>query len=139
MNGNSVELTHVKYLTLVLSPVTCVLTVVCNADSTRPQHTIVSRKTSTSLKVVWISPLSLRDFLRYEIAYVGVESINPVPNSFFKVTILNSTQLFVVINGLTPYSVYNITVQTITRAGARGASVITARTRPDGTWPFTLL
>ena len=105
-----------------------------------PLNTAVTNTTSTSVLVSWSPPLYPNGItLAYKISLVGVESFNPVPNTFY-----NSTKHTVMVNSsdentdleltdLVPYSLYNITITAMNRAGyGEPSEPISVRTREDG-------
>ena len=108
--------------------------------SSAPLNVAITNKTSTSVLVSWSSPLYPNGItVTYKISLLGVESFNPVPNTFY-----NSTKHTVVVNSsdenteleltdLVPYSLYNITITAMNRVGyGEPSEPISVRTREDG-------
>ena len=89
---------------------------------------------STSLTVEWSPPLTQNGvILSYQVSYVGLESINPVPDSFETYSTLNTngTTQTVEVTGLSPYSWYSLSVKAFTSAGGGEETTITVRTLED--------
>ena len=85
-----------------------------------PQNLTITNKTSTSLTVEWSPPLTPNGvILSYQVFYVGLESVNPVPDSFetnSTLTTSAATQT-VEVAGLSHYSRYSLSVKAFTSAG----------------------
>ena len=66
-------------------------------------------------------------------SYVGLESVNPVPDSFETVETLNlsGTTYTVDVGVLSPHSLYNISVKAFTSVGGGEESTVTIRTEED--------
>ena len=66
-------------------------------------------------------------------SYVGLESVNPVPDSFERVKTLNlsGTTYTVDVASLSPHSLYNISVRAFTSVGGGEESVVTLITEED--------
>ena len=66
-------------------------------------------------------------------SYVGLESVNPVPDSFERNSTLNTngTTQTVEVVGLSPYSQYILSVKAFTSAGGGEETTITVRTLED--------
>ena len=105
-----------------------------------PLNVAITNKTSTSVLVSWSSPLYPNGItVAYKISLLGVESFNPVPNTFY-----NSTKHTVMVNSsdenteleltdLVPYSLYNITITAMNRVGyGEPSEPISVRTRENG-------
>ena len=104
-------------------------------DPSRPQNITVTNKTSTSLTVEWSPSLTPNGvILNYQVSYVGLESVNPVPDSFETVKTLNlSGKTYTVdVAGLSPHSLYNISVKAFTSVGGGEESTVTVRTLEEG-------
>ena len=108
--------------------------------SSAPLNFAITNKTSTSVLVSWSSPLYPNGItVAYKISLLGVESFNPVLNTFY-----NSTKHTVVVNSsdentqleltdLVPYSLYNITITAMSRVGyGEPSEPVYVRTREDG-------
>ena len=83
----------------------------------------------------WSPPLTPNGvILNYQVSYVGLESVNPVPDSFETVEILNlsGTTYTVDVAGLSPHSLYNISVRAFTSVGGGEESTLTVRTLEEG-------
>ena len=67
-------------------------------------------------------------------SYVGLESVNPVPDSFETKSTLNtiSTTQTVEVVSLSPYSQYSLSVKAFTSAGGGEETTVTFRTEEDG-------
>ena len=67
-------------------------------------------------------------------SYVGLESVNPVPDSFETVKTLNlsGTTCTVDVAGLSPHSLYNISVKAFTTVDGGEQSTVTIRTEEEG-------
>ena len=65
---------------------------------------------------------------------MGLESVNPVPDSFETVETLNlsGTTYTVDVAGLSPHSLYNILVKAFTSVGGGEESTVTVRTLEEG-------
>ena len=104
-------------------------------DPSRPQYLTVTNKTSRSLTVEWSPPLTPNGvILNYQVSYVGLESVNPVPDSFETVKTLNlsGTTYIVDVASLSPHSLYNISVKAFTSVGGGEESTVTVRTLEEG-------
>ena len=111
------------------------LSVSHSTDPSKPQNLTVTNKTSRSLTVEWSTPLTPNGvILNYQVSYAGLESINPVPDSFEAVKTLNlsGTMYTVDVAGLSPHSLYNISVKAFTSVGGGEESTVTIRTEEDG-------
>ena len=95
---------------------------------------MITNKTSTSLAVEWSPPLTPNGvILSYQVSYVGLESVNPVPDSFETNSTLNTngTTQTVEVARLSPYSQYSLSVKAFTSAGGGEETTITVRTLED--------
>ena len=96
-----------------------------------PTNLTVSVATPTSLSIEWGPPLQPNGvILWYEVWYVGIDTLNLVPPSFYNESaiIVNGSSLEVELVELVPYSLYNITIQASTKVGGGDSAVLTART-----------
>jgi hypothetical protein len=106
----------------------------------KPQNLTITRKTSTSIAIKWIPPvISHGEILQYEVEYVGLECVNPIPETFYKMVTLSTAFSFVHIDGLLPYSLYNVSVRAYTVMRDGGVSTIAVRTDEDAPSPPTNL
>ena len=105
-------------------------------DPSSPLNLTITNKTSTSLTVEWSPPLTPNGvILSYQVSYVGLESVNPVPDSFETNSTLNTngTTQTVEVAGLSPYSWYSLSMKAFTSAGGGEETTVTLRTEEDGT------
>ena len=103
-------------------------------DPSSPLHLMITNKMSTSLTAEWSPPLTPNGvILSYQVSYVGLESVNPVPDSFETDSTLNTngTTQTVEVVGLSPYSLYSLSVKAFTSAGGGEEATITFRTEED--------
>ena len=103
-------------------------------DPSSPLNLTITNKTSTSLTVEWSPPLTPNGvILSYQVSYVGLESVNPVPDSFETNSTLNTngTTQTVEVAGLSPYSLYSLSVKAFTSAGGGEESTVTFRTEEE--------
>ena len=111
-------------------------------DPSRPLNFTITNKMSTSLTVEWSPPLTPNGvILSYQVSYVGLESVNPVPDSFETNSTLNTngTTQTVEVAGLSPYSWYSLSVKAFTSAGGGKETTVTLRTEEDGTFAIISL
>ena len=106
----------------------------CAIDPSSPLNLMIFNKMSTSLTVEWSPPLTPNGvILSYQVSYVGLESVNPVPDSFETNSTLNpngATQT-VDLGGLSPYSLYSLSVKAFTSAGGGEETRVTFRTEEN--------
>ena len=103
-------------------------------DPSSPLNLTVTNKTSTSLTAEWSPPLTPNGvILSYQVSYVGLESVNPVPHSFETNSTLNTngTTQTVEVAGLSPYSLYSLSVKAFTSAGGGEETRVTFRTEEN--------
>ena len=92
----------------------------------------MTNKTSRSLTVEWSPPLTPNGvILNYQLSYVGLESVNPAPDSFETVKTLNLSGTAYTVAGLSPHSLYNISVKAFTSVGGGEESTITIKTEEN--------
>ena len=106
----------------------------CAIDPSSPLNITITNKTSTSLTVEWSPPLTPNGvILSYQVSYVGLESVNPVPDSFETNSTLNTngTMQIVEVVGLSPYSQYSLSVKAFTSAGGGEETTVTFQTEED--------
>ena len=111
-------------------------------DPSSPLNLTVTNKTSTSLTAEWSPSLTPNGvILSYQVSYVGLESVNPVPDSFETNSTLNTngTTQTVEVAGLSPYSLYSLSVKAFTSAGGGEEIRVTFRTEEDGTFAILSL
>ena len=111
-------------------------------DPSSPLNLTITNKTSTSLTVEWSPPLTPNGvILSYQVSYVGLESLNPVPDSFETNSTLNTngTTLTVEVAHLSPYSWYSLSTKAFTSAGGGEETTVTVRTEEDGTFATYIL
>ena len=104
------------------------------SKASSPQNLTITNKKSTSLTVEWSPPLTPNGVvLSYQVSYVGLESVNPVPDSFETNSTLNTngTTQTVDVVGLSPYSLYSLSVKAFTSAGGGEETTVTFRTEED--------
>ena len=79
-------------------------------------------------------------FSSYQVSYVGLGSVNPVPDSFETNSTLNTngTTQAVEVAGLLPHSQYSLSVKAFTSAGGGKETTVTFRTEEDGTFSVYL-
>ena len=117
-----------------------ILSLLCVVPSP-PTNVTVSETTPTSLSIEWGPPLQPNGvILWYEVWYVGIDTLNLVPPSFYNESaiIVNGSSLEVELVELVPYSLYNITVQASTQNGGGDPAVLTARTNESSKLAFCL-
>ena len=103
-------------------------------DPSSPLDLMIANKMSTSLTVEWSPPLTPNGvILSYQVSYVGLESVNPVPDSFETNSTLNTngTTQTVEVVGLTPYSLYSLSVKAFTSAGGGEETTVAFQTEED--------
>ena len=103
-------------------------------DPSSPLNLTITNKTSTSLTVEWSPPLTPNGvILSYQVSYVGLEPVNPVPDSFETISTLNTngTTLTVEVAALSPYSRYSLSVKAFTSVGGGEETTVTLRTEED--------
>ena len=103
-------------------------------DPSSPLNLMINNKMSTSLTVEWSPPLTPNGvILSYQVSYVGLESVNPVPDSFERNSTLNTngTTQTVEVTGLSPYSQYSLSVKAFTSAGGGEETTVSFRTEED--------
>ena len=113
----------------------------CAIAPSSPLNLTITNKTSTSLTVEWSPPLTLNGIiLSYQVSYVGLGSVNPVPDSFETNSTLNTngTTQAVEVAGLLPHSQYSLSVKAFTSAGGGKETTVTFRTEEDGTFSVYL-
>ena len=89
--------------------------------------------TFTSLQIFWSTPIfSNGPNLTYHVEYTGVDTENPVNDSFFMTSVLESSTTSVTISGLVPFSTYIIGVRASTSVGAGPTAFINATTAAAG-------
>ena len=96
-----------------------------------PANLTIVETTPTSLSIEWGPPLQPNGIiLSYLLRYIGIETLNLVPPSFYNESViqLNTSSTSAELMDLVPYSLYNITVQAVTRVGIGDPAVITVRT-----------
>ena len=111
------------------------LSSLCAIDPSSPLNLMITNKTSTSLTVEWSPPLTPNGvILSYQVSYVGLESVNSVPDSFETISTLNTngTTQTVEVTGLSPYSRYSLSVKAFTSAGGGEETTVAFRTEEDG-------
>ena len=111
------------------------LSSLCAIDPSSALNLMITNKTSTSLTVEWSPPLTPNGvILSYQVSYVGLESVNSVPDSFETISTLNTngTTQTVEVTGLSPYSWYSLSVKAFTSAGGGEETTVTFRTEEDG-------
>ena len=80
----------------------------------------------------WSPPLTPNGvILNYQLSYVGLESVNPVPDSFETVKTLNLSGTAYTVAGLSPHSLYTISVKAFTSGGGGEESTITIKTEEN--------
>ena len=98
-----------------------------------PLGVVLQHSTSTSLQVSWSAPtFSNGPNLTYHVEYTGLDTENPVNDSFFMTSFLESSTTSVTISGLVPFSTYTIGVRASTSVGAGPIAFIKATTAAAG-------
>ena len=98
-----------------------------------PTSLILIERSSTSLRFEWESPLFPHGIIEYYlVTYRGIETLNPVDDSFssLKEKVANGTSMEV--KGLEPYSEYEVRVQASNGHTLSAGRMITGRTLEDG-------
>ena len=98
-----------------------------------PINLRLSERSSRSLLFEWESPLLPHGIIEYYLViYCGIETLNPVDNSFssFKEKVVNGTSME--LKGLEPYSEYKVRVQAANGRALSAGRMITGRTLEDG-------
>ena len=98
-----------------------------------PTNLRLSERSSRSLMFEWESPLLPHGIIEYYlVTYHGVETLNPVDDSFssFKEKVANGTSIE--LKGLEPYSEYEVRVQAANGRALSAGRMITGRTLEDG-------
>ena len=96
-----------------------------------PANLTIVETTPTSLSIEWGPPLQPNGIiLTYLLHYSGIETLNLVPSSFYNESViqLNTSSTSAELMDLVPYSLYNITVQAVTRVEIGDPAVVTVRT-----------
>ena len=108
---------------IVILSIYCMYVFLCihtNAVPSYPVNLSISDITPTTFLIDWDPPTHPNGIiLRYEVSYTGEDTLNDVPEAFYNTTIVtlspNTTSLG--LQGLEPYSVYNITARAVNGAG----------------------
>ena len=98
-----------------------------------PTNLRLSERSSRSLLFEWESPLLPHGIIEYYLVTChGVETLNPVDDSFssFKEKVVNGTSME--LKGLKPYSEYKVRVQAANGRALSTGRMITGRTLEDG-------
>ena len=98
-----------------------------------PLRVTAQGNTPISLQVTWSIPtFSNGPNLTYHVEYTGVDTENPVNDTFFMTSFLESNTTSVTISGLVPFSTYIIGVRASTSVGAGPIAFINATTAAAG-------
>ena len=98
-----------------------------------PTSLILIERSSTSLRFEWESPLFPHGIIEYYlVTYRGIETLNPVDDSFSapKDKVVNGTSME--LKGLEPYSEYEVRVQAANGRALSAGRMIAGRTLEEG-------